>query len=75
MNHENPHWGMRELGQRTEGRSSLRSLINAQLPDTRIFVDRLYREFAASGRRMHTNRLVRNKDDMPWFMVNHDKNS
>ena len=75
MKHENPHWGMRELDQPTQGRSSLRSLINAQLPDTRIFVDRLYREFTASGRRLHTNRLVRNKGDLPWFMANHDNNA
>lgn len=75
MNHEDPRWGMRELDRRTEGRSSLRSLINAQLPDTRIFVDRLYREFTASSRRMHTSRLVRNKGNMPWFMANHDEHS
>ena len=75
MNHENPRWGMRELDRTTQGRSSLRSLINAQLPDTRIFVDRLYREFTASVRRMHTNRLVRNKGNLPWFRADHDKNS
>lgn len=66
---------MHELDQRMEGRSSLRSLINAQLPETRIFVDRLYREFTASSRRMYTNRLVRSKGDLPWFMANRDENA
>ena len=75
MNRENRHWGKRELNQGMEKRLSLRSLIHTQLPETRIFVDRLHREFTTSGRRMRTNRLIRNKSGLPWFMAGHDGNA
>ena len=46
---------------------SLRILISKELPDTRIFVDKLFHEYIASGRRLQTERLVQNKDRLPWL--------
>ena len=50
-------------------RSPVRTLIGSELPESRIFVDRLYRELTASGRRIQTGRLMRNRDNRPWFLL------
>ena len=70
-----PHWGARELGKHEGGRSPLRTLVGAELPETRIFIDRLYHEFTASGRRIQTDRLVQSRGNMPWFVLTQGHNS
>ena len=73
MSDETPHWGSRELGKRQRDHSPLRSLITTELSETRIFVDQLYREFTASGRRIQTGRLVQSRgDSSPWFSLARD---
>lgn len=42
----------------SDDRSLLRTFIAAELPETRIFINRLYREFTASGRRSHVARII-----------------
>ena len=51
----------------SEGRLPLRTFITAELPETRIFIDRLYREFTESGRRFHIEKSVRKCDRLPWL--------
>ena len=72
MSQETSHWGEHELGKREKDPSSLRTLIDAELPETRIFVDRIYQEFTASGRRIQTAQFIRNKGASPWFLVADD---
>lgn len=72
MNRETPHWGARELDANEDDRSSLRISITAELPETRIFIDRIYHEFTAAGRRLHTDRIVQKRDSLPWLPVSSD---
>ena len=58
MNCETPPWGAREPSANENDRASLWVLIADELPETRMFVDRLYREFTATGRRLHIDRIV-----------------
>ena len=51
-----------------DDRSPLRTFIAAELPETRIFVDRLYREFTASGRRLHIEEIVRKCGGLSWLL-------
>ena len=67
MNRETQHWVAPETDKRESSRSSVTTLITAELPETRIFIDRLYHEFTASGRRIQTDRMVQSRGDSPWF--------
>lgn len=71
MNRETRHWGAREDADE-DGRSSLRISITAELPETRIFIDRIYHEFTAAGRRLHTDRIVQKRGSLPWLPVSSD---
>ena len=73
MNRETQHWGALETDKFESSRSLLTTLMSAELPETRIFIDRLYHEFTASGRRTQTDRIVRSRDDSPWFPGNREK--
>lgn len=73
MKRETRHWGTRELGWIDENRSPLRVSIATELPETRIFIDKLYRNFTASGRRLHTDQLIQNRGDSPWLPVTGDE--
>ena len=73
MNRETPHWGARGLDANENDRSLLRISITAELPETRIFIDRLYHEFTASGRRLHTEQIMQKRGSLPWLPVSsHD---
>ena len=71
MNRETRHWGARESNANEE-RSSLRRSITAELPETRIFIDRLYHEFTAAGRRLHTDLIAQKRGSLPWLPVSSD---
>lgn len=72
MTHDTPtHWDTREFDRPEHRRSTVRTLVGAELPETRIFIDQLYHELTASGRRIQTDRLVQNKDNSPWFRLTH----
>lgn len=66
MSEETQHWGSHALGNDVIG-SPPRISISKELPDTRIFVDKLFHEYIASGRRLQTERLVQSKDRLPWL--------
>lgn len=70
MNRETPHWEARELD--VNDRLPLRISISAELPETRIFIDKLYREFTASGRRLHTEQIIQKRGRMSWLPVSRD---
>ncbi len=54
-----PHWGPVSLGAESQrDRSSIRVLISSQLIESRIFTERLYRDFTHSGARAFAARLV-----------------
>ena len=67
MNRETPPWGVREPSANEDESVSLRILIADELPETRMFIDRLYREFTASGRRLHIDRIVRERSNRAWL--------
>lgn len=66
MNDETQHWGAHIFGTEV-GSAPPRMSIKAELPETRIFIDKIYQEFTASGRRIQTERLVQSKDRLPWL--------
>ncbi len=68
MNRETRHWGDAD----EDGRSFLRISITAELPETRIFIDRIYHEFTAAGRRLHADRIVQKRGSLPWLPVSSD---
>ena len=72
MNDETQHWGSHVLGNAVVGSPSPRISIEKELPDTRIFVDKLFHEYISSGRRLQTERLVRSKGKLPWLPATHD---
>ena len=72
MNRETPHWGARKLDVSKDDLSPLRISITAELPETRIFIDRLYHEFTAAGRRLHTDRIAQKRGSLPWLPVSGD---
>lgn len=72
MNRETRHWGARESNANEDARSSLRRSITAELPETRIFIDRLYHDFTAAGRRLHTDRIAQKRGSLPWLPVSGD---
>lgn len=72
MNRETRHWGARESNANEDACSSLRRSITAELPETRIFIDRLYHDFTAAGRRLHTERIVQRRGGVPWLSVSSD---
>ena len=65
-------WGVAKTGTQTGERMSLRTLIEEQLPETRIFVDELYREFSNSGSRNIIDRMVQDRNRNPWPLVDSD---
>lgn len=67
MNRETPPWDVRKPSANEDGRASLRTLIADELPETRMFIDSLYREFTVSGRRLHIDRIVRERGDRAWL--------
>ncbi len=67
MNRETPPWDVREPSANENDRASLRALIADELPETRMFIDSLYREFTATGRRLHVDRIVRERGDRAWL--------
>ena len=72
MNDETQHWGSHVLGNAVVGSSPPRISLEKELPDTRIFVDKLFHEYVASGRRLETERIVRSKDKLPWLPAAQD---
>lgn len=69
MNETSFHWGSLNIGTADETRSPLRSLITTQLSDTRAFVDRLFADYTASGRRAVAARLLESGGNLPWFIA------
>ncbi len=69
MNHGSSHWGSVEIGELEEKGSPLRSVLKAELLDTRAFVERIYADFTRAGRRAATARLVESHGDLPWFIA------
>ena len=67
MNRETPPWDVRKPSANEDDRASLRTLIADELPETRMFIDSLYREFTVSGRRLHVDRIVRERGDRVWL--------
>ena len=67
MNRETPSWDVRKPSVNEDDRVSLRTLIADELPETRMFVDRIYCEFTVSGRRLHIDRIVRERGDRAWL--------
>ena len=66
MNSEVQHWGAHVFG--SDVVSVLpRMSIKTELPETRIFIDKIYQEFTASGRRLQTERLVQSKGRLTWL--------
>lgn len=72
MNGAPQMWGVAKTGTQTGERMSLRTLIEEQLPETRIFVDELYREFSNSGSRNIIDRMVQDRNRNPWPLVDSD---
>ena len=52
----------------SDNRLPLRIFIAAELPETRILIDRLYREIMASGRRLHIEEIVRGCGSPSWLL-------
>lgn len=74
MNRDIPsQWGTPGPDGPGRRRSPVRTLIGSALPESRIFVGRLYRELTASGRRIQTGRLMRSRDNQPWFLLSRGK--
>ena len=67
MNRETPSCDARKPSANEDDRASLRTLIADELPETRMFIDRIYREFTVSGRRLHIYRIVRKRGDWAWL--------
>ena len=67
MNRETPPWDVRKPSANEDDRASLRTLIADELPETRMFIDSLYREFTVSSRRLHVDRIVRERGDRAWL--------
>ena len=65
------HWGSIEAGKDLHAELPLRTKIETELAETRLFVDQVYREYMNSGSRSTTDRMVKRYDDLPWFQVNH----
>ena len=72
MSRETPHWGALELDAHDRERPPLRISIVADLPETRMFIGRIYREFTASGRRLHAEQIIQKRGNLPWFPVSSD---
>lgn len=47
-------------------RNSVRTLVEKQIPETRIFVDEFYQGFSASGGRSKIDRLIQGRNRSPW---------
>lgn len=65
-------WEVAGVGREAGDRISLRTLVEEQLPATRVFVDRLYQEFADSGSRSKIDRLVQDRTQDPWPLGDSD---
>lgn len=73
MNRNSPRqWGASVPTGLGHGRSPVRTLVGAELPETRIFIDQIYHELTAAGRRIQTDRLVQSRDNLPWLVFTHD---
>ncbi len=75
MSRKTPHWGTREHGGSEDDHLPLQTFIAAELPETRIFIDQLHREFTDSGRRIRIDRLIRSGGHSPWFSVTPDEDA
>lgn len=72
MSQEPQTWRVTEVGREIGKRASLRTLVEEQLPATRIFVDMLYQRFADSGGRSKIDRLIQDRSNSPWLLTNND---
>ncbi len=59
-------WKATNVGREAGKRTSLRTLVERQLPETRIFVDELYQGFSDSGGRSRIDRLIKDRGKSPW---------
>lgn len=69
MNNEKSHWGQHELSKFKDSDLPLRNFISTELPETRLFIDQLYREFRNTGPHMDIDKLLRRRDDLPWVIT------
>lgn len=53
----------------SDDRLPLRIFIAAELPEPRIFIDKLYHEFTETGRRLHIEEIVRKRGSLSWLAV------
>ena len=72
MNRETPPWDVRKPSANEDDRASLRTLIADELPETRMFIDSLFREFTVSGRRLRIDRIVRKRGNRAWLSFSGD---
>jgi hypothetical protein len=67
MKRELRHWGNVWVGALSQHpRLTLRNIIDSELSETRVFSDRLYREFSKTSRRGATARILRERQNLPW---------
>ena len=59
-------WKVTNVEKEAGKRSSLRTFVEKQLPETRIFVDELYQGFSDSGGRSRIDRLIKDRGKSPW---------
>ena len=70
MNNGTSHWGPSEAGGDRDAELPLRMTIEAELAESRLFVDQVYRERENSGSRRAVDRIAEPLGDLPWFLVN-----
>ena len=66
MSNESQRWGSGTLDRYEQEDLHVRTSITAELPETRVFIGQLYREFTGNGKRAEIASLVERSIDLPW---------
>lgn len=66
MSNKSQRWGSGTFNTYEQENLHLRTSITAELPETRVFIGQLYREFTDNGKRAEIASLVERRMDLPW---------
>lgn len=63
------HWGPVRAGGPPDMRLPVRTLVERELGETRMFLELVYRDFTTSGRRTFAASLVERGANLPWYLL------
>ena len=69
MNSEKSYWGQHEISKFKDSDMPLRNFISTEMPETRLFIDQLYREFKNTDPRTDIDKLLQRRDNLPWIIT------